>query len=135
MTTEHIILFAIGTYHLKIARSYCWEHIRRSGVYTIELYRHPERITINNVSGVLIRARIQSRHSRTKTYYTYIMYNSARSGRSAIINYYCSCIHGRRRLGSCSHIISVLYYLGHARHEGIDQPAALMDSVIVDIDD
>ncbi|GBP34211.1 hypothetical protein EVAR_30764_1 [Eumeta japonica] len=36
LTYEDLIKFAIGTYHLKIARSYCSEHTKRTGVYEIE---------------------------------------------------------------------------------------------------
>ncbi|CAG4942126.1 unnamed protein product [Colias eurytheme] len=47
MTFDEPLVFAIGTYHVKLARSYCCEHIRVTGVYSIELYRHPERVNFN----------------------------------------------------------------------------------------
>lgn len=134
LTLEDIILIAVGTYHLKIARSYSSEHIQRTGVLDIEYYRHSERVLINNQENVLIRTKIQSRHVRRKTYYTYVLYNTETRGRTAIKEYYCTCIHGRRTLGSCAHVITILYYLGWARHNDFGHPAAFLDSVLIDVE-
>lgn len=129
LTYEDLILFTLGTYHLRIARSYCHEHLRPNGLYILELYRQ----LIDD--KVLMRGRIQSRHVRNKQYYCYILVNPARQGRESIEQYYCSCIHGRRTVGSCAHIASIIYYLSWARHqEQIDEPAAFLDDVIIDID-
>lgn len=129
LTMEDLILFAIGTYHVKIARSFCSQHLRRTGVYEIELYRHPEPMNENNT---LLRCKINSRHTTSKTYYTYILYNPVAEGRNAIIGYCCTCIQGRRTLGSCAHVVSVLYYLGWARHLDVfDHPALGMDNVLI----
>lgn len=135
LTYHELILFAVGTYHLKIARSYCWEHVREDGTYVIEVYRHPHYINIGGLGDkTLLRGRIQSRHVRSRTYYTYILYTPGHNSKDAIVEHVCSCIHGRRTLGSCAHIISMLYYLAFARHEGLQQPAAFFDSVLLDLE-
>lgn len=138
LSYEELILISVGTYHVKLARSYCSEHVKRTGVYEIEYYRQTEQIRFSNEQNTqtLIRCKIQSRHVRNKTYYTYILYDSNVQGRSAIKEYYCSCIHGRRTLGSCAHVISILYYLGWARHNmaEMEHPAAFLDDVILDIE-
>lgn len=41
---EDLIKFALGTYHIKISRSYCSEHVKATGVYEIEVYRHSEKV-------------------------------------------------------------------------------------------
>lgn len=64
----------------------------------------------------------------------YIMYNPRENGRNAINERHRSCIHGRRTLGSCAHIISMLYYLGVARHEGWQQPAGFLDNVLINVE-
>lgn len=145
LTYEDLIKFAIGTYHLKVARSYCSEHTKRTGVYEIEVYRHSEQIDIINdrvirsqshTNNVLIRCRINSRHVRSKTYYTYLLFNTVVSGIEAVKEHYCSCYHGNRTLGSCAHVISVMYYLGWARHNEreLDHPALGLDFVLVDLE-
>lgn len=112
LTFEYLMLFTLGSYHLKIARSYCHEHTRPNGDYIIDMFRYQH--LINN--KILIRGRIQSRHIRRKQYYTYILLNPTQHGRQSIEEYYCSCIHGRRTVGSCAHIASIVYYLSWARH-------------------
>ncbi|KAJ8720682.1 hypothetical protein PYW08_006147 [Mythimna loreyi] len=134
LSQEELILFAVGTYHCKIARTYCSEHIKQTGVYEIEVYRHPVLVTINGESGVLIRCRIQSRHVRNRTYYTYILYRR-KTGINAISEHYCSCIHGKRTLGSCAHIMSVLYYMGWARYQDdFNHPGYTLEDVIIDLE-
>ncbi|XP_075990360.1 uncharacterized protein LOC142986011 [Anticarsia gemmatalis] len=136
LTREDMILFALGTYHIKIARSYCSEHIKRTGVYEIEVYRHPELVTVdeNAANSMLIRCRIQSRHVRSRVYYTYVLYKRG-EGRECIVEHYCSCIHGKRTLGSCAHVISVIFYLGWARYEeNFSHPALILDNVTLDIE-
>jgi hypothetical protein len=64
LTFEDLILFTLGTYHLRIARSYCHEHMRPNGLYIVELYRHHELIS----NKILIRGRMQSRHIKSKQY-------------------------------------------------------------------
>lgn len=131
LTFDELILFTLGSYHLRIARSYCHEHMREDGVYTIELYRHQEMIE----NKILIRGRIQSRHVRAKQYYTYILVDPTHIGRNSIQQYYCSCIHGRRTVGSCAHVVSVVYFLSWARHQDvIDAPAAFLDELTIDFD-
>lgn len=136
LTQEDLILFGIGTYHVKLARSYASEHIKGTGVYEIDVYREPQNVNINNEeNNILIRCRIQSRHVQRKIYYTYVMYNVEAEGRAAIKQYYCSCIHGKRTLGSCAHVMSVVYYLGWARHQQIfTHPSYRLNDILIDLE-
>ncbi|XP_047036447.1 uncharacterized protein LOC124642178 [Helicoverpa zea] len=65
LTESEIIVLALGTYQLKLARSYCGEHFR-NGLYLIETYREnllddlPDYGIQEDVW--LLRGRIQSRH-------------------------------------------------------------------------
>lgn len=80
----------------------------------------------------LLRARIQSRHIRSRTYYSYVVIDRQKSGREAIAHYYCSCLCARRTVGYCAHIMCVVWYLGWARNqiEEIRLPAAELSAVI-----
>ncbi|CAH0401772.1 unnamed protein product [Chilo suppressalis] len=71
LTSEDLILFTLGTYHLRIARSYVHEYLRPNGIYIVDLYHHYELVNNN----ILIRGRMQSRHVKSKRYYTYLMVN------------------------------------------------------------
>lgn len=138
LTENDLIMFSLGTYQIKLARSYYAEH-DRNGVYTIEVFRSTDDLNnelINyNIIGNnfwLLRGRIQSRHTRSRVYYTYILINLDQRGLEALEHYYCSCKSGRRTLGSCAHIMSIVWFLGWARYDTVSHPAAFLDSVIVD---
>ncbi|KAJ8736536.1 hypothetical protein PYW08_007192 [Mythimna loreyi] len=132
LSLEDLIRFSVGTYHVKMARSYCSEHLRGTNVFIIERYRHSQQI-FEDSNDVLIRCMVNSRHRARTKYYTYVLYNTVLQGRQAIKEHYCSCLHGRRTLGSCTHVISILYFLGCARHEEVFRhPASFLDSILID---
>ncbi|KAI5644433.1 hypothetical protein NE865_03540 [Phthorimaea operculella] len=135
LTEDDLILFALGTYQIKLARSYYAEHLVQ-GLYTIEVYREQQ---IRNLSEYiseediwLLRVRIQSRHVRSRIYYSYIVIDRQRNGREAITHYYCSCLSGRRTVGCCAHIMCTVWYLGWARNqpEEIRLPAGELNAII-----
>ncbi|KAF9803823.1 hypothetical protein SFRURICE_013100 [Spodoptera frugiperda] len=43
----------------------------------------------------------------------------------------CNCIVGLRTVGCCSHVMSILWYLSYACHEGMSRPAPFLDEVIL----
>lgn len=138
LTEEEVILFALGTYHIKLARSYCSEHIR-NGEYNIEVYREEQledltEFNILQTNVFLMRIRIQSRHVRARQYNGYILIDRDQAGSNSIIQHYCTCLTGSRTLGSCVHILSVIWYMGLARHVGFNPPAQCLNSVILDIE-
>lgn len=117
-TEEQVILLALGTYQVKLARSYCSEHLQ-NGVYTIEVYRQNALEDLPdfglNEDSWLMRGRIQSRHIRARRYYCYILINNNDNN---ISQSYCTCPTGR--------------YLGYARHEGFVAPALFLNDLLVD---
>lgn len=135
MTESDLILFALGTYQIKQARSYYGEHIRQNGVFEIEVCRDVERLHIpyleNEMS--LFRGKIQSRYRSRKTYYTYILLNMEQnSWEHRIHGYYCNCIIGKRTVGCCAHIMTIVWYMGWARYqEDISAPASFLDYILV----
>ncbi|KAJ8737558.1 hypothetical protein PYW08_000153 [Mythimna loreyi] len=135
-----LILIACGTYQLRQARSYYGEHIRFNGRYKIEVCREA---SINNLreqlslsqSSWLLRAKIQSRHISRKAYFVYVLIDNSLNGREAISQYYCNCKVGKRTVGCCSHTMTILWYLGWARHQNnIEPPAQFLDDLLIDFD-
>lgn len=137
LNEEDLVLIALGTYQIKLARSYLSEHIR-NGVYSIEISETaiPNLVQYGiDIQGVLLRGRIKSRHISNRTYYSYILLDTRTTGRESVRHYYCSCLTGRRTVGTCAHIMSIIWYLGWARHQdNILLPATVLDEVIVDLD-
>lgn len=135
LTDEDIILFSLGTYHLKLARSYVSEHLR-GGVYNIEVCSSPSprlaEYGLETERSTLLRGRILSRHRSNTTYYTYLLIRNG-NDLNAIQAYYCSCLTGMRTVGACAHVVSILWYFGVGRHlPNFIGPACAWDDIIID---
>ncbi|KAI5651719.1 DDE superfamily endonuclease domain-containing protein [Phthorimaea operculella] len=116
LTFNDLILFALGIYQIKQARSYYGEHVRAAGgVYSIEVFREP--VGEFGPNNYLLRGKIESRHTTRKTYFSYILVDSNPSvvnTRAALVEYCCNCLVGRRTVGCCAHVMSIVwFYHGH----------------------
>lgn len=106
--------------------------------YWLSLFVYRTWVLRDNISGNnfwLLRGKIQSRHTSSRIYYCYILVNSDQQGLDAVNYYYCTCKSGKRTLGSCAHIMSIIWFLSWARYETINHPAEFLDSIIVDDND
>lgn len=98
----------LGIFQLKQARSYVEEHCSST-----DFNNHlgfPLQICTSDQG--LIRIRFQSRHSRSKSYYTYIQFT-----KEEILNSCCDCPIGDRQVGVCSHRAAAIWFLGYQRHQ------------------
>lgn len=123
----------MGTYQIRQARSYYGEHVRFHGGYRIEVCIDTNRIPeLGSGENSLIKGKIKSRHISRRQYYVYILIENGINGREGIKDYCCNCIVGRRTVGCCAHVMTLVWYLGWARHESnIVVPAAFLDEVVV----
>jgi hypothetical protein len=64
---------------------------------------------VNNES--VLSAKIQSRHSESVKYRLIIVYTPNNNDVSSILGWRCSCFAGKRKVGCCSHIACVIFYL------------------------
>lgn len=103
LSEEEIREITLGTYQVKMAKSYTNEHINEDGNYEIHVNEDVENV---------VSARIQSRHVSAKKYYCWIQY-----GEGVVQAWYCKCKAGSRVVGCCAHITSVVWYLAYARHQ------------------
>lgn len=88
------------SYQLRLSSSYAQEHIEGD----CAIHMHKEEYG-------LLRIRMQSRHTSSKTYQLWIKYEDG-----DIIAWYCKCRAGARVVGMCAHTASIVWYLGFARH-------------------
>lgn len=136
LTYSELILVSLGPYQIKQARSYYGEFVRENDSYVIEVCREldialQQELSTSDSTWIL-RGRIKSRHISTTIYFVYILFDSSLSGRDAIIQYYCTCIVGKRTVGCCAHTMSIIWYLRWARHQGSQlPPAQFLDSVLL----
>ncbi|XP_028038214.1 uncharacterized protein LOC114248965 [Bombyx mandarina] len=139
LSDSELILISLGTYQIKQARSYYGEHIRVNNDFNIEVCKEVSSSLLRELSAsntsYLVRGRIQSRHISRKTYFVYILVDSSRIGREAIIINYCNCIVGRRTVGCCAHVMTIIWYLSWARYQdNIVPPALFLDDTLLIIE-
>lgn len=108
LSMEDLKRITLGSYQIKIAERYIETHLKGDNEFGIFIYREMDG---------LIRARIQSRFSKCKTHDAWVKFKIGETGYSAIKGLYCTCKVGERTLGCCSHLTSILRYLGFDRHQ------------------
>ena len=86
--------------------------LKRSSSYMQEYLEANSEIFVHQEDDHLIRVRLQSRHTSSRTYLLWIEYSP-----TEVTAWYCKCRVGPRVVGVCSHIASILWYLGYARHK------------------
>ena len=103
---QYLKIIACGTYQLKQTPGYVEEHLTKDGDYQLWLNQH---------SSSIIHIQIHSRHKSQTKYNAWIEYDKSDKD-NPIKDYYSMCPTGKRTVGMCAHIASVLYYLGYLRH-------------------
>uniref|UniRef100_A0A1E1WJE0 SWIM-type domain-containing protein n=1 Tax=Pectinophora gossypiella TaxID=13191 RepID=A0A1E1WJE0_PECGO len=137
LSYEDLLIMSLGPYQVTQARSYYGEHLKENGTFFIEVYEDFEvDYNLNQYNIVvcdpwLTRAKILSRHQSNRIYFVYILLNNSLKNRNKLVGHYCSCIVGKRTLGCCAHVMCIVWYMGWARHQEIQPPAAFLDQVII----
>lgn len=130
LSNEDIHMIAFGSYQMRMARSYLGEHFTSNGgTFHIAQYNGEidfARFGIVVERPMLLKTQIQSRFISSKKHYTFVLIDMAKVGREAILEYYCSCATGSRTVGSCSHIITIIYYLSNAHAHPLSFPNPML---------
>ena len=92
----------MGTFQMKQEKIYVTEQIYEDGEF---------EILVSMVNEKMLTASIQSKHSNRKMYRAIVTYNS-----ETALEWVCQCPNGNQTIGCYSHITSLLWYLGYARH-------------------
>lgn len=137
LSIDDLKRFALGTYQLKQAVSYYAEHVRQTGTYTIEINNQVDEDIplVLGQNNYLLRGRIRSRHVSARTYFTYLLISKNQevvNTLDAIVGYCCNCRVGRRTVGCCAHIMTVVWYLSWARYNDVNAPASYLDDFFVE---
>lgn len=126
ISIEELKNISLGSYQLRLARSYIVEHMKRSG-RKFELFQYPndciDRKTFEcfvNNGHVLQNMRIFlsklfSRFRKDKHYKVFVMTDISIKDFKGILGYSCDCKHGLRTVGSCGHVMALISYLSHYR--------------------
>ena len=117
LAKQDLIDITLGSYQIRMAKSYVSAHLDNEGKYSFQI------CTDQDQPG-LLRVGVHSRNRCNTFYKVYVKYQPNGRGSDAITEYACRCKVGSRTVGCCSHITSVLWFLGCARYKGpIKRPA------------
>lgn len=114
LTLEYLKDLTVGVYQLELASSYIQDYLNREhDIFQVD--RHA-------IDPGFVRFRLHSRFRNAVVHHQWIAYipsddDDNDDNENPIIGYYCTCKSGARTLGTCCHITSILWYLGHARHQ------------------
>lgn len=116
LTLDYLKKLTFGVYQVKLARSYVQDKIQSENQYHFKV--HEERSN-------LIRLVTKSRFSESKQRNLWIAYRHPQLSddelygmdNGPVHGWCCDCPNGARSLGCCAHVVSVLWYLGIARHQ------------------
>ena len=121
MTDKDLKILFTGSYQLSQAVSYLAEMMNEDGSLNLQFVKDATNI---------LKIQVQSRHVSRKLYRCFVEYEPNSVGVSGIKRYACECANGRRTVGCCSHIATVVYYLSHARYlSKIVKPAEILSDL------
>lgn len=117
----------LGSYQLRQSLSYLAERVDESDNLPIELYVGKQKLFDDDRS--LLRGRLQSRHCSSTIYNSYVTYWPNQNSINSINGWLCTCKNGKRTVGCCSHVGSVIYYLSHGKYGYLKNPSRWLSSI------
>nr|XP_034194639.1 uncharacterized protein LOC117610900 [Osmia lignaria] len=125
-----------GNYCLNLAKSYFFDHLWGAGSdFKVSVAKEAAVVRSEFTDrGILVRdpllikGRVQSRHSNGKSYASFVLYDKSVRGFESIRGYFCQCKTGARTTDPCAHSLCIIWYLSYGRYDtDLKQPAAFLN--------
>lgn len=132
LNQDQIKCISLGTYSIRQGISYAAEHKKDHGgqfeilaLPSVNVWVHFGRICAkeNFKKPAFILSKIRSRFRGTKIHKVYVLYDSTNYLQDKMFHL-CTCQHGLRTVGACSHVMAVVWFFGCGRHENNRDPAS-----------
>jgi len=127
LTINDLKSITLGIYQINLARRYSRQHMFEDK-YSLSVLK--ENHTTNNLH--IIRAKIESRFRSNSGHLCWIQYLPNSTGPKSIEGWHCQCKVGARVVGCCSHVASVIWFMGFYRHQNVTEikPYTLTDRIL-----
>lgn len=139
LTLADLHAVSLGPYQINNAVSYYAQH-QKENIFLVQKFRSTPRYTwnyddfgINVLDPLLVKAYMKSRFRSTKNHHIFVLIDKSKSGRDAIVEYFCTCETGSRTVGCCSHIMTIIWYLGYGQYSEITVPNPNISNVSITI--
>lgn len=143
LSEKSLYEISLGDYQINNAVSYFAEHMNE-GTFLVHRFSPPAKHATASLDysafgipiddPLLIRAYMKSRFRSGKHHYIFILVDKKLSDQNAINSYYCTCECGARTVGCCSHVMTIIWYLGWGQYNQIKtpNPSIAMSSVTIE---
>lgn len=142
LTMDDLYYISLGPYQINNAVSYYAQHQKES-IFLVQKFEHKPKhripaldyssFGISITNPLLIKAYMKSRFRSTKSHHIFVLVDKSKTGRETISEYFCTCETGSRTVGCCSHIMTVIWYLGYAQYNEIHIPNPNITNVSITI--
>lgn len=133
---------SLGPYQINNAISYYAQH-QKDGIFLVQKFEPNPRYRISvldyasfgiNISDpMLVKAYMKSRFRSTKNHHIFVLVDKNKTGRDTIVEYFCTCETGSRTVGCCSHVMTIIWYLGYGQYNDIHVPNPNITNVSITI--
>lgn len=123
-----------GSYQIRQAPSYYQSHLKENnGNFVIKLCNNDNRLnkilTQNTSNPILLMLDLKSRFRSNKTHKVHVLLSSDLNNKYKVNEYCCTCKHGRRTVGCCSHVLLLIWATLYIDQNEIKLPSKNLDSV------
>lgn len=142
LSLDDLYQLSLGPYQIRNAISYYAQH-QKDGIFKVHKFEPNPRNRISaldyashgiNVKDpVLVKAYMQSRFRGSKNHHIFVLIDKSLTGRDTIVEYFCTCETGSRTVGCCSHVMTVIWYLGYGQYNEIHVPNPNITNVSITI--
>lgn len=137
MTYGELKHISQGTYQINQAKSYVQMHLKSNNnilivikvcdVTALQPYCQQNQCT----DPLLLMLNLPSRFVSTKKHQTYVLFDK-RNDEYILQKYCCSCRNGKRTIGCCSHVMTIIWYTAHIDHDNLCLPSVNFDNIFED---
>lgn len=131
ISLDDLYHISLGVYQINNAISYYAQH-QKNDIFLVHKFEPPRHhataaITYHNYGIVvqdplLVKAYMRSRYRNSKNHHIFVLVDRSKNGRECIMEYFCTCESGSRTVGCCSHIMTIIWYLGYGQYHPIHVP-------------
>lgn len=131
-----------GSYQIRQSPSYCQLHMKNNNNnFNVNIWQGIACQTLcghllkNGTSEpLLLSVDLNSRFQSNRTHKTYVLLSLDTNGNYVVNAFCCSCKHGCRTVGCCSHIMTLIWYTLHVDHNKVNGllPSPNFDNIFED---
>lgn len=136
LSLDNLKDLAFGNYQIHQSKLYSMRHLEENNNEFV-VYRFDKKVVgeffpnYDDKKPELLVFNIKSQFKADQTWRSYVLFiptgkdekkstkneRKPEDGKSSILSYCCDCNVGMRTVGMCSHVMCILFYLGHAYYE------------------